>query len=1163
MRGKPGSISIFLAIIYLSLIVFSCSIIELTRYEIGRVQAERALFSASQSILGGYDLALKERYGIFARDSQYGDVEYIENFGITSEGDMLSRDLYYYTSNYLSNNPNDLRESLIDTFVIKKDDFHSTFMDLKVEKIETEYPNKLINLQTHDLEYVKEDMLKYMDYRGPLLALEPFIEKLNIMEKMGKTSKFIKGKNEQVNKASELNDAYTRLYTLVDGIVVNDRAKSIFIQNDTYIKGVVTKSGERTYENKEYIPNSLIQSKLYEKQIDIRENINTYDSNNVLIENILKSLKNSYEEYEKVEIQLISKKKDLLEERGKLYIIESENILGDVYIGDENKVEKNESEILSLKKSIDNISRKIEELSKEKSDVKNVIGDLIIQLDKYHEDNITILDQLKRLTISEDGAEIIDVKVADNRYMHYTMGMNLASGISSAEGVLVDNPEGQLNTVKEIKIHSYLEINKATLAIIQNINKESIELNMSINEFVDIHEPNKNDYVEDSYVQSIKDLENIKESFALESDSGSFIEEDNLTIMQDIISKNINVLESVSYFIDKIDVEYQLQLNIMMDKIGVDKEIVEDIINDEEMSSSYIKYVKEYSPNIEDTNEKNIFNNIREILEGYSTELYFDYSGYTLINEESSATKFYDGIKMLISDFDISKIYNRNIVKEVPIPVTSPSKILGYVANNESSKGYFEEVSIMGNVGGNLDQAREQILLNEYAVGMFSAYSDRMDLDKLTLAGYKKSEHVMNTELEYILTGIENPQLALDTVIKKILAIRVVSNSIHLMSNSMKREMIIRWATTLAGWIPAGLGVVLLTMLITVAWATAEGMIDITLLTLGKKLPLIKTTASWYLGVGGAGADLLSVGLELLEYVGKDVIEQVEVKMKTFVDTSEEIINKETKMIVEATLTSIYEEGRESVARAVQTAENKLYSEIDNFLKAYKNNQKYLLPNELDNTLTGNMLKIVLERLKNELGQEAEYKDIVKARKKILDELGVEIENMKKDLEVHLTKEVDNKVDSYMNTIKVKISEVSTSAQEVLAMNIKKESDIFLKELNRKKVKNPTIKNDELQLSDFIPSFTYQDYIRMFMLLEHKDVDGRVARMLDMIELNMSKNKEDENHKYQLSNYITNIEATGEFTMRGYLFLMPFLKYRNTKKEYIYHYNIKVANGYE
>jgi len=1205
MERRAGGISIFLAIVYLSLIVFSCSIIELTRYQVGRIQAERALFSASQSVLGGYDRALKERYGIFARSTYYGDVQHIETKSLGKGSDFLIQDLHHYISEYIINDPNLLDKSMVDQLAIQKDNAHFDLINLKLREITVTYPEKLVHLETRDLEYVKQDMLKYMDYRAPLLTLAPFIEKLDVMEKMGKTAKFIQGKNAQVAKAEALNESYTKLYTLIDGLYVNKKAQRIFTKDITYVKRLLTNLDEVTYgEAETYIAGGNRQSVLEERQMHIPNVVDLYDANMNLLSTDIEIMGReltTYNEQRDSMVELEADKKSLEVEIETLQI-ELRLLGGTLTEGDKNEYsvtmeasiqkvseEGGSSKLENLKEAINDLSNRItdidSEIAKLEGEIKKVeeaIRTIVKKIDQIHEENINVLKQIRLLTQSEPDAEEIATDVTNiynQRSSYYSGARQVLNRNSAAQGALVDQLEGQDLTKKARQ--SYLKCNQAVLEIIENIHTSSIELGESIDEFINESQSGQADYIDSTYTQSVKELNTIKENFGLDCEKENFEDADNINLMKDIVKVNIQTLESVAEFINKLEDAYQVNLYTKIKENQVDETLVATIMLQADEPNILLTYLEEEEAKNKATQLTMTVEKFRNRLKAYSTQLYFDYSGYVVAGQENTST-FYEDVVGLIDGFSVEGLFKNQQLKKNPIVDTAPSVKLGFTETNTdikahetlpkykdkkldatSGNNYFESVSLIENVKENLTEAREQIFLNEYAIGMFSTYADRWYPKRTTLSGIPKKEHVMNTEVEYILTGIRDAEAAVEAVGNKILVIRIVANIIHLMSNGAKRTAIINLATLLGAWIPANLGTIIFTIILTLLWATAEGVVDLMLLTMGQKVPLIKTTASWYLspeGMAGPVRNLAGDGLAMAEEIGHKLIKETEKKVKEVVGEIETSLHEETKKAISATITTIYQEGKDEVAAVVQTAENRFYDEVDRYLTAYKNKETYTRPKAFSQASVGKVLTNVLSKLEKELGEEAGYRKIIEAKKRVLEEMSSEIEEMKTAIEGKMTKEVDKKIADYTKKIKKEISENSQMAHEALTLRIKKESDQFLKNTERIKGETSTVASDGLALSDFIPSFSYQDYIRIFMLIESDKLDARVARMLDLIELNMAQYK---GETYHLSDHIVSMDAVGTFTMDAYMFLMPFLKYRNTAEGKAYIYRVEVVNGYE
>lgn len=202
MKIKPkGSISVFLSSIFLIMIVFTCTMIDVTRIHIAQGQAERALLSAGHSVLAAYDSQLQSQYGIFARS--YSDAEFKE----------LIR---HYLQPTL--NPHTIDEDtnpLLDFSSSNQPSFN--LLQYQIQSID------IINeIPISQPSYIKLQILEFMKYRAPLIHLEPFLEKLGIMSKASKTTEIIEQKNNIVAEVQALQDSFIQLEMLVDGIMVDD-----------------------------------------------------------------------------------------------------------------------------------------------------------------------------------------------------------------------------------------------------------------------------------------------------------------------------------------------------------------------------------------------------------------------------------------------------------------------------------------------------------------------------------------------------------------------------------------------------------------------------------------------------------------------------------------------------------------------------------------------------------------------------------------------------------------------------------------------------------------------------------------------------------------------------------------------------------------------------
>ncbi len=239
---SEGTISVFLALVILVLITFCCSIAEVTRLQIAQVQARRALQSAAQSVLAGYDSQLQSQYGLFARD-------------FSDPLEIKEEILHYTTSGFPDasvNNP-----LLTSTSAFQPYQFDFNLLNITSQSSIT------------NPEQFKNQILDYMTFRGPFQAIKPFVEKYELLSDAAKTSGILDKKEKMDEAIAEFESSYALLESLIEGFIITDGG-NLKLENDgtpslraAYLKKVVTRDGYDlpVYSDKE-IPDVNLRSRL-------------------------------------------------------------------------------------------------------------------------------------------------------------------------------------------------------------------------------------------------------------------------------------------------------------------------------------------------------------------------------------------------------------------------------------------------------------------------------------------------------------------------------------------------------------------------------------------------------------------------------------------------------------------------------------------------------------------------------------------------------------------------------------------------------------------------------------------------------------------------------------------------------------------------------------
>jgi uncharacterized coiled-coil DUF342 family protein len=167
-RQEKGAITVFLALLFMSLIVFAGTIIDIVRITAADRKVQSVLSTSARSVLAGYDNELIGSYGIYGINTAAYDIE----------------DDFY---RYVSVNLKERHEGI-------------SFIDIKVDRgdVEIQGMNSLLSDEVFN-----EQVQEYMKYRTPIKVTESVIEQLQNI-KLYKKVDFAKSEKVTRDKAREL-----------------------------------------------------------------------------------------------------------------------------------------------------------------------------------------------------------------------------------------------------------------------------------------------------------------------------------------------------------------------------------------------------------------------------------------------------------------------------------------------------------------------------------------------------------------------------------------------------------------------------------------------------------------------------------------------------------------------------------------------------------------------------------------------------------------------------------------------------------------------------------------------------------------------------------------------------------------------------------------------
>lgn len=181
-RREKGAITVFLALIFMSLIIFAGAVIDIVRITAAERKVQSALNSSVRSVLAGYDHELIGGYGIY---------------GVNTAGHAVEEDFY----RYLSVNMEERHEGI-------------SFLDISIDREDVEIQG-MDSLLCEDA--FKRQVQEYMKYRTPIIISESLIEQLKNI-KLDKKVEFAKGEKITRDKARELRTKANEVNAKLAGI---------------------------------------------------------------------------------------------------------------------------------------------------------------------------------------------------------------------------------------------------------------------------------------------------------------------------------------------------------------------------------------------------------------------------------------------------------------------------------------------------------------------------------------------------------------------------------------------------------------------------------------------------------------------------------------------------------------------------------------------------------------------------------------------------------------------------------------------------------------------------------------------------------------------------------------------------------------------------------
>ena len=359
---EKGAITVFLALIFMSLIIFAGAIIDIVRITAADRKVQSALNSSARSVLAGYDRELIGGYGIY---------------GINTTANAARDDLY----RYLSVNLEERHEGI-------------NFIDISVDRDNVELKG-MDSLLSDDA--FERQVQEYMKYRTPIIVSESLIEQLKNI-KLDKKVEFVKGEKATRDKAKELrtkaNEVNEKLASIKKKMEDLSAERLEEIKNE--LMEALTISGSIYGENGEGLLDEYNDSKedtnnRAEEGECIENQSQEFESTQENNENLAPSLQKYLAEVNKTLLKVSPLQKELKPLKKELEDLKDE--LSDLKKDEESSSGREDS----IKDEIDELRDKIEQLEsridKEISGLKTRLGGLSLAGYILKEESVHLADK--------------------------------------------------------------------------------------------------------------------------------------------------------------------------------------------------------------------------------------------------------------------------------------------------------------------------------------------------------------------------------------------------------------------------------------------------------------------------------------------------------------------------------------------------------------------------------------------------------------------------------------------------------------------------------------------------------------------------------------------------------------------------------------------------
>lgn len=470
-------------------------------------------------------------------------------------------------------------------------------------------------------------------------------------------------------------------------------------------------------------------------------------------------------------------------------------------------------------------------------------------------------------------------------------------------------------------------------------------------------------------------------------------------------------------------------------------------------------------------------------------------------------------------------------------------------------------VSFMEKIGELLKDGRNKLYISQYAMEMFSYYTiDKMEKDgAYTLSNYPinaANNFMYKAEAEYILWGNPNGQTDVNYTIASIFGVRFLLNTLYAFTGDPEiRHISLAMATAIAGW--TGFGVPLVQSVIIIGFALAETANDMRQLLDGEDVPIYKSTSTWVIKPSTITKEAVQEAVNKTVEKGQEVLfdklnQLTEETKEEFKTALQDYSNKTVDNILDTAIGNVInpmEKTMISLVNSISPSQEEIEAKIDEALTAAESG---IVTDE--DTVSSQISQLALEVFRSNYQSQLANK-IYGMQKKAYDNAGIDTAELQTEIDTYFTSLKTNMENSLrteaqtmVDALTKEVEDTLDSTNETIQENA---SDAIDKMMVRINGGINDIKETDMKIPDggkgktsgaVALTLNYKEYVSIFIALKCIDEKGEkiiLRRIGDLVEANLVSSQTKPSPGFKISEAATMLELKASAEIKTTFFAMP------------------------